>query len=112
MPGKGGRLTFSYNYNISNYLKSNAFSLYYALMLIKNKFGADFYYRYLKYDYFNREPGLSNPTPGQNYFGTTLSAYFKYRITFSVNGEYSKINNEDNYRIYLKLAKRFRSKRK
>jgi hypothetical protein len=112
MPGISGRLTFSYNYNISNYLKSNAFSLYYTLMLIRNKLGADFYYRYLKYDYFKREPGLSNPTPVQNYFGTSLSVYFKYRITFSVSGEYSKINNEDNYRLYLKLAKRFRSKRK
>lgn len=112
LPGIGGRLSFNYNYNISNYLKSNAFSVLYSKMFLRNKLSADFYYRYLKYDYFNREPGLSNPTPVQNYFGAGLSVYFKHRFTFSISGEYSKINPENNYRIYVKLAKRFRNKKK
>ena len=112
IPGVNGRISVSYNHNTSNYLNSNALSLIYSMMLIKNKLGADFYYRYVKYDYFNSESSLSNPTPAQNYFGTNLSYYFKKRFTFSVNAEFSEINNENNYRLYIKLAKRFSNKRK
>jgi hypothetical protein len=81
-------------------------------MFAKNKFGADIYYRYVKYDYFKQETSISNPTPGQNYYGTNLSYYFKKRFTFSVTGEFSQLNQENNYRIYVKLAKRFSNKRK
>lgn len=112
LPGINGRISVNYNHNTSNYLISDAISLIYSRMFFKSKLGADFYYRYVKYDYFNNESSLSNPTPGQNYFGTNLSYYFKKRFTFSVTGEYSNINEENNYRLYIKLAKRFSNKRK
>lgn len=112
LPGIKGRFSINYNHNTSNYLISNAISLIYSRMFFKSKLGADFYYRYVKYDYFNRESSLSNPTPIQNYYGTNLSYYFKKRFTFSVTGEFSNINEENNYRLYVKLAKRFSNKRK
>ena len=107
----GGRISLSYNYNTSDYLKSNAGSIRYTRTLTQ-WMSADFYYRFLFYDFYSSGEIYANPRPMQNYFGTNLSFFMKKRFTFSTLAEYSTVNDENNFRFYLKLAKRFRSKSK
>ena len=106
----GGHLKASYTLNTSNYLKTQAGGLYYSKMLAKKLYG-DFYYRFLNYNYFTRETSLTNSQLIQHYFGASLALYLPASITFSILGEYGHFIEENNYRFYIKLIKRFRSKK-
>jgi len=110
IPGIGGRVSVNYNVNSSNYLQSNVLSLRHSRTLIKNKLNADFYYRLVNYIYLNSN--TFNTTLNQNYYGVNLSLYITRKLMLSVSGEYSNTDQENNYRIYTKLVKRFNSKRK
>jgi len=110
IPGIGGRVSVNYNVNSSNYLQSNVLSLRHSRTLIKNKLNADFYYRLVNYIYLNSN--TFNTTLNQNYYGANLSLYITRKLMLSVSGEYSNTDQENNYRIYTKLVKRFNSKRK
>ncbi len=108
LPRIGGGLSVNYNMNTSNYLESKIFSIRYSRSLIENKLNGDFYYRNANFDYFNSNIGNNK----QSYYGANLSYYFNRKLILSVSGEYSNSINENNYRIYTKLIKRFRNKRK
>jgi len=110
IPGIGGRVSVNYNVNSSNYLETSAISLRHSRSLLKNKLNADFYYRFVNYTYLNSN--TVNSTVKQNYYGANLSLYITRRFMLSVSGELSKSNEENSYRIYTKLIKRFKSKRK
>lgn len=110
IPGIGGRVSVNYNVNSSNYLETSAISLRHSRSLLKNKLNADFYYRFVNYTYLNSN--TVNSTVKQNYYGANLSLYITRRLMLSVSGELSKSNEENSYRIYTKLIKRFKSKRK
>jgi len=108
IPSIGGGLSVNYNMNSSNYLKSKIFSVRYSRNLLKNKLNADFYYRNADFSYFNSHIGDNK----QNYYGANLSYNITRRLMLSVSGEYSNSSQENNYRIYTKLIKRFYSKNK
>ena len=108
IPSVGGGLSVNYNMNTSNYLKSKIFSVRYSRNLLKNKLNADFYYRNADFSYFNSHIGNNK----QNYYGANLSYNITRRLMLSVSGEYSNSSQENNYRIYTKLIKRFYSKNK
>ncbi len=108
VPGIGGSLSANYNINTSNYLESNILSLRYSRYIIKNRLNADFYYRNANFNYYNSHIGSNK----QNYYGTNLNYNINRKLMFSISGEYSNSNQEDNYRIYAKLVKRFYSKKK
>ncbi len=55
----GGRLSLSYNRNESNYLLSNIGSIRYSRDIVKNKLYADFYYRFVDYNYYSMIDTLS-----------------------------------------------------
>ncbi len=110
IPGIGGNVSVNYNVNSSNYLQSNILSLRHSRTLIKNKLNADFYYRLANYIYLNSN--TFNTTLNQNYYGANLSFNITRKLMLSVSGEYSTTDQENSYRIYTKLVKRFNSKRK
>ena len=102
LPGVGGRLMVSYNINKSNYLQNNILSFQYSRTIVKNKLNGDFYYRILNYKY---EYNISSIK--QNYIGASLSYHMTRKLLLSVSGEISNYNQENNYRIYAKIAQRF-----
>ena len=110
IPGIGGNVSVNYNVNSSNYLQSNILSLRHSRTLIKNKLNADFYFRMANYIYLNSNS--FNSTLNQNYYGANLSLNITRKLMLSVSGEYSTTDQENSYRIYTKLVKRFNSKRK
>ena len=107
IPGAGGSFSVNYNINSSNYLKSNILSLRHSRSMLKNKLNTDFYYRLADYKYNNNETKFQ-----QSYYGTNLSYSITRTWLFSVSGEFSQFNDENNIRIYTKLTKRFYSKKK
>jgi hypothetical protein len=108
IPLVGGALSFNYNMNTSNYMKSNIFSTRYSRSIVKNKVDADFYYRLADFDYFNS----FIPPLRQSYYGTSLSYNITRELLFSIFGEYSSSTQEDNFRINTRIVKRFDTKRK
>lgn len=102
-----GRFVVSYNLNKSNYLESNILAFRYSRTIIKKKLNSEFYYRVVNYTYRNSVSDLL-----QNYFGANFSYNINRRLLFSVSGELSTFNTENNYRIYAKIAKRFYAKEK
>lgn len=107
IPKVGGRLSISYNINKSNYLESRVLSFRHSRTLIKSKLNAEFYYRLVDYVYTNSVSDLK-----QNYFGANFSYNISRRLLFSISGELSTFNTENNYRIYAKIVKRFYGKEK
>ena len=105
LPWIGGRLNVSYNINQSNYLTSNILSVRYSRYLFKDVLFAEFYYRMADYDYENQET-----TYAQNFYGTNLNFNFAKTWQFSLSGEFSQFEEENNIRIFAQLTKRFRSK--
>lgn len=103
IPVIDGTISTKYNMNTSNYLKSNILSFRYSRYLIENKLNADFSYRIANFDYFNSFTSAYD----QNYYGLNLSLNIKRKMYISVSGELSKGDQQDNYRIYTKLIKRF-----
>jgi hypothetical protein len=107
IPGLGGRLTLSYNRNESNYLLSNIGSIRYSRDLVKNKLFADFYYRFVDYNYISMTDAYL-----QHYIGTNLSYNITRNLLFSVSGEMAISDIDTNYRIYARIVQRFNSKQK
>jgi hypothetical protein len=107
IPTLGGSLSVNYNVNNSNYLESNILSIRHSRAMIKQKLNTDFYYRLADYKYKGSETNFK-----QNYYGVNLNYSITRTWLFSVSGELSQFNDENNYRIYTKLTKRFYSKKK
>jgi hypothetical protein len=107
IPEIGGRFNISYNMNSSNYLKSNIFSARHSRELVKNQLSGDFYYRLADYTYENRDRDYK-----QDFFGVALSYRISRTWQFSISGELSQFEEENNYRFYTRLTKRFYSKKK
>lgn len=102
LPAIGGRLSLSYNNNASNYLNSNIFSLRHSRDLFRNRVNADFYYRYVNYQYANfNDPSI------QHYVGADISYYITRKLFFSISGELSTLENEHTYRIFTQISQRF-----
>ena len=112
LPGIGGRVSLNYNINTSNYLESNIISLRHSRNFMKNRLNADFYYRLVNYTYLNSNTALNNAKLTQNYAGTNLSFNITRKLSLSLSGEYSTSKEEDNYRFYVRLIKRFYSKKR
>ena len=102
---KGGTLSFRFNRNLSNYLKSNIYSTTFSFYSFKNKLNTQLYYRNVQYDYFTSESKSK-----QNYYG----ANFYFRITrslrFGLLVEVSDRQDNRYYRMNTKLIKRFNKK--
>ena len=107
LPVVGGRLAVTYNQNLSSYLTSNIMSIRHSRRLIKDKLSADFYYRRVNYTYEN-----SNRKRLQNYLGTNLSLNISKRLTFRIAGELGTFNQENNYRVYARIIRRFMGRKK
>ena len=106
LPGIGGRLMVSYNLNESNYSESKALSIRHSRNLIKNKLNGDIYYRWVNYVYSNSTSNFE-----QNYFGGNLSYNITRKAWLSISAEMSQLGEENNYRIYTKIVKRFYGKK-
>ncbi|WP_146613515.1 hypothetical protein [Arenibacter echinorum] len=102
LPTIGGRLSLSYNMNESNYLKSNVAAIRHSNSYLDGRLNADFYYRFVHYHYTNNLNPLS-----QHYVGTNLSYYIDRKLMFSISGEMTTYDQENNYRIYSRLVQRF-----
>ena len=107
IPAVGGRLNVSYNTNSSRYLNSNIASVRYSRDIVKGTLYGDVYVRNATYDYENRDETFT-----QNYFGGGVNWSISRTWQFSVNGELSKLDEENNMRFYTRLTKRFYSKNK
>ena len=102
VPFIDGRLSLSYNRNESNYLKTNIASIRHSGSYFDGNLSADFYYRYVYYDYVNTLDPLN-----QHYTGTNLSYNITRKLRFGLTGEVSFSTQEKNYRIYSWIAQRF-----
>lgn len=107
IPKFGGSVSLNYNRNTSNYLESNIVSIRHSRTLFENKLSADFYFRFVNYNYTVTEANTQ-----QYYFGTNLSLYLSRNLRFSVYAEYVQSDINNNYRINTKLVKRFNNKKK
>jgi len=107
IPAVGGRLNAAYNMNTSRYLKSNILSVRYSRDLVKNKLNADFYYRMADYDYENQLTKYK-----QNYYGMSLFYRISTSWQFNISGEMSQLEEENSYRFYTQITKRFDSRKK
>ncbi|MAZ72785.1 MAG: hypothetical protein CMC70_06525 [Flavobacteriaceae bacterium] len=107
LPVVGGRFNVSYNSNTSRYLSSNIASVRYSRDILKSKLQGDVYFRNATYDYENRDETFT-----QNYYGGGFNWIISRSWQFSINGEFSTIKEEKNYRFYTRLTKRFYSKKK
>ncbi|MFK7921145.1 MAG: hypothetical protein AB8H47_04270 [Bacteroidia bacterium] len=104
IPVINGRLSFTYNMNTSDYLKSDIFSARYSRNLIKNKLEADFYYRYATYLFGSSKARV------QHYAGTNLSVRVNEKLNLGLSTEASFFNEETNYRAYVRLSRRISGK--
>ncbi len=102
VPAIGGRLSLSYNRNESNYLESNIASIRHSKDYFHGRLNADFYYRFVNYNYTNTLAPVN-----QHYFGTDLSYYINRKLYFSISGEFTTLDTEKTYRIYAQLSQRF-----
>ena len=107
IPRIGGRVSLNYNLNTSNYLKSNIISLRHSRAFFDRKLNADFYYRFVNYDYENNNLKLN-----QHYVGTYLSYYLYRTLMISLSGEIAISDLDNNYRLNTKIVKRFYRNRK
>ncbi|RMA57281.1 hypothetical protein [Ulvibacter antarcticus] len=107
IPALGGRLNVSYNANTSRYLKSNIISVRHSRDLLKNYVYADIYFRMADYDYITQDNQYT-----QNYYGVTLNYRISRSWQFNISGEMSQLDEENNFRFYTQLTKRFYTKKK
>lgn len=103
VPKIGGRASLNFNMNASNYLTSSIASILYSKRFLRNKLNADFYYRFVNYQFQNE----LNPTTIQHYVGSNLFYNFTRSLTFSISGEYARTNVDNIFRIYTRIIKRF-----
>ncbi len=102
VPFIDGRLSLSYNRNESNYLKSNIASIRHSNSYFDGSLSADFYYRFVYYDYVNSVDPLN-----QHYIGTNLSYNITRKLRFGLTGELTISDRENSYRIYSRIVQRF-----
>lgn len=102
VPFINGRLSLSYNRNESNYLQSNIASIRHSNSYFDGSLSADFYYRFVYYDYVNSLDPLN-----QHYVGTNLSYNITRKLRFGLTGEATISDQENNYRIYSRIVQRF-----
>lgn len=107
IPGIGGRLNVSYNINTTRYLSSNILSVRHSRAIVKNTLYADVYFRMANYDYERFQQDFT-----QNYYGGGLNYSISRTWQLNISGELSTLTEEENYRIYARLTKRFYSKKK
>jgi len=107
IPNIEGRLSPSYNRNKPNYLLSNIGSIRYSRDIFKNKLYADFYYRFVDYNYYSMIDTFL-----QHYIGTNLSYNISRNLLFSISGEMAITEIDTNYSIYARIVQRFNSKQK
>lgn len=105
LPGIGGRLSFNYNLNKSNYLESKIIAARHSRSVVRGKLDLDMYYRHVSYNYFNTETQFK-----QYYIGAGLSWNVSRDIAFNLLVEQSQVGDRQRYRVNTKLIKRFRSK--
>ncbi|MEM7656494.1 MAG: hypothetical protein AAF399_10230 [Bacteroidota bacterium] len=106
IPRLGGRLTLSYNHNISNFLTSQIFAIRHHRRLIDGKLNGQVYYRYVGYAF-----GEAKTLRIQHTYGTQLNWQFSRTLSLGLTGELATFNEEQNYRLYLRLIKRFRRRK-
>ena len=92
--------------NTSNYLKSNILSTRYSREIFNNIINADVYYRLAKYDYENQDSNYS-----QSYYGLQINYRISRRWQFNISGEMSQFEDENGFRFYAQLTKRFMKKK-
>lgn len=102
-----GEFSTSYNINTTNYLKSQIISLRHSRTMIGGNLNANFYFRLANYSYNNSSTNIK-----QNYIGADFSYNITRTLLFSLSGEMSQFEQENNYRIYTKIIKRFYGKKK
>ncbi len=103
LPRVGGRLSVNYNWNKSNYLESRILSFRHSRNLIKKKLEGSFYYRIVDYLYFNRELKYV-----QNYIGGQFTFRVDRNWSLGLLGEMANKDSDKNYRVNVKIIKRFR----
>ena len=101
VPNIGGRLSLTYNRNESNYLESNIGAVRYSRAFLNGRLNTDYYYRLVYYDYTSSIESLQ-----QNYFGASASYNINRKLLFSISGELSTFNEENNIRIYSRIVQR------
>lgn len=101
-----GRVSLTYNRNSSNYLESNIASFRYSRGFFDDRLNADFYYRFVNYNYSSDIESFS-----QHYIGSYLSYYLDRSLVLGLAGEYSTYDLENNYRVNFRIIKRFNLKR-
>ena len=102
IPGIGGRFSFNFNQNTSNYLQSRIYSFRHSRSLIKKKMNVDLYFRNVSYTYVNTETQSI-----QNYYGAGLTYRFSRQWMFNALGEMAVKNTDTSYRFNTKLIWRF-----
>lgn len=102
IPNIGGRLSLTYNRNVSNYLQSDIGGVRYSKGFLNGRLNTDLYYRLVFYDYTSGMESLE-----QHYFGTNLSYNINRKLLISISGELSTLNEENNIRIYSRIIQRF-----
>jgi hypothetical protein len=111
VPGIGGRISLNYNRNRSNYLLSEIIAIRLSQDLFKKNINSEIYFRKVNYRYFNEE--LTTPTTMQQYYyGISLLYRISPSWSFSMLGEMSTRDAINNYRMNLRLNKRFDTKKK
>ena len=102
LPGIGGRLSATYNRNVSNYLTTDIGALRHSRELFKGKVGLELYYRLVSYRF-----GEGGTARLQHYVGTQGQLRFSRTLSLGVSGEFATFNGEQTYRVYTRLVKRF-----
>ncbi|MBU2904572.1 hypothetical protein KO529_07220 [Arenibacter algicola] len=102
IPEVGGRLSLTFNMNSSNYLDSKIASVRHSREFFNGRLNADLYYRLVFYNYTSSPESLT-----QNYFGSSMSYNINRKLLFSLSGELTMYNDENNIRIYARIVQRF-----
>jgi len=103
LPWIGGSLTYRFNKNQNGNLNSEINSLRYSRSF-NSGFRMSAYYRYASYRYVLREITLDP----QHYYGAELSWLIAKDWNLGIMGEYSQISDQDLFRMYLRIQKRFK----
>lgn len=104
LPWIGGTISYRFNINSTYYLRSEVNSARYARYFAGGKIYSAIYYRYLSYLYTGREIVV----PAQAYYGTEFSYRLNEGWDLGALGEMSQSGQQTNYRINIRLTKRFK----
>ena len=107
LPFDIGRFTVSVSQNTSVYLRNQSLAFRYSRPLIKNKLDADFYVRFVDYEYLVGVTRIK-----QNYYGSSFSYFINRTLVVSIFGELASREEEDNYRVNFRIIQRINRKKK